>query len=45
MEDGSGGAEPTLEIVDRVLIPAGTPPGDYSPGRHCHSTLPLAVIP
>ena len=28
MEDGQGGAEPTLEIVDRVLIPEGTPPGE-----------------
>jgi len=29
MEDGSGGPEPTLEIVDRVLIPAGLPAGEY----------------
>jgi hypothetical protein len=29
MEDGRGGSEPRLEILDRLLIPAGTPPGDY----------------
>eukprot|EP00658_Telonema_sp_P-2_P003934 TRINITY_DN1146_c0_g1_i18.p1 TRINITY_DN1146_c0_g1~~TRINITY_DN1146_c0_g1_i18.p1 ORF type:complete len:172 (-),score=39.39 TRINITY_DN1146_c0_g1_i18:366-881(-) len=29
MEDGSGGAEPTLEIVDRVLVPEGLVPGEY----------------
>ena len=29
MEDGSGGPEPTLEIVDRVLIPADLPAGEY----------------
>jgi len=29
MEDGCGGAEPTLEIVDRVQIPADLLPGDY----------------
>lgn len=29
MEDGAGGAEPTLEIVDRIMIPKGTPPGEY----------------
>ena len=29
MEDGSGGAEPTLEIVDRVMIPKGLKPGAY----------------
>ena len=29
MEDGAGGAEPTLEIVDRVLIPADLPAGEY----------------
>jgi len=29
MEDGTGGAEPTLEIVDMVLIPPDLPAGDY----------------
>ncbi len=29
MEDGEGGAEPTLEIVDMVRVPAGTPAGEY----------------
>jgi hypothetical protein len=29
MEDGRGGSEPTLEIVDRVLIPHGISPGEY----------------
>jgi hypothetical protein len=29
MEDGEGGAEPTLEIVDRVMIPKGLKPGPY----------------
>ena len=28
MTDGQN-AVPNLEIVDRVLIPKGTPPGDY----------------
>ena len=36
MEDGQGGAEPTLEIVDRVLIPEGTPPGE------CECTMAAA---
>jgi len=29
MKDGQGGAEPTLEIVDRVLIPEDILPGEY----------------
>jgi hypothetical protein len=29
MEDGRGGAEPTMEIVDKVMIPKDTPPGEY----------------
>jgi hypothetical protein len=36
MQDGEGGAEPTLEIVDRVLIPADLPAGEYVLGwRWC----------
>ena len=27
-----------------MVIPASLPAGDYSPGRHCHSTLSLATI-
>uniref|UniRef100_A0A7S2FV91 Chitin-binding type-4 domain-containing protein n=1 Tax=Haptolina brevifila TaxID=156173 RepID=A0A7S2FV91_9EUKA len=29
MEDGRGGSEPTLEIVDMVHVPADLPPGEY----------------
>ena len=44
MEDGSGGAEPTLEIVDHVMIPEGIPPGDYVLGWRCGPRVPFPCL-
>ena len=43
MEDGQGGAEPTLEIVDRVLIPADLPAGEYVLGWYVSLSLSLSL--